>query len=272
MKSFEKIYTFEDPFISSASGLLLHRDHFYIVSDDERSLLCLDSSLEKRSKLIPILHGVLPEDKSLRKKLKPDFESIIHLPDHDALMCLGSGSSEKRNKCALIHADHRVTELTLDNCYNQLSEIIPELNIEGGVARGNMIRLFQRGNGKLKQNAIIDIELTSFLQNEVKDLNIRSTDLGTLKSIPLSFTDACQVGSDCFFLAVAENTESTYLDGEFLGAVLGKMNLHGDVMEMQPIDIPYKPEGLYIEGKNVFVVTDADDRTKASCLYKGLRA
>ena len=272
MNLFEQIYTFQTPFISSASGLLLHRNHFYIVADDERSLICLPSSLEKDPTLIRLIEGELPEDKSLRKKMKPDFESIIHLPANDTLLCLPSGSAVNRNICALVDRDYRITELLLKNTYNQLREIFPELNIEGGVARGNMVRLFQRGNGKMKQNAIIEMELSSFLKDEMKDLRVRPTDLGDLKSTPLSFTDACQVGSDCFFLAVAEDTESTYLDGEFLGAVLGKMNLNGDVMEIQPIDIPYKPEGLCIEGKNMYVVTDADDRTKASCLYKGLRA
>ena len=272
MIHFEKIFTFEAPFISSASGLLLLRDHFYVVSDDERSLVCLPSSLKGSATLIPLLEGELPMDQQLRKKMKPDFESIIHLPHSDSLLCLASGSKENRSKCALVTKDYQVTELSLQNTFDQLRRIIPELNIEGGLVLGNIVRLFQRGNGQNRQSAIIDLELSSFLQDKVKDLQVRAIDLGMLDRFPLSFTDACLVGPECFFLAAAESTESTYLDGEFLGAVLGKMNRAGDVLEIHPIEIPFKPEGLFIDGTNVFVVTDADDRSKASGLYLGRKA
>ncbi len=272
MIPFEKIFTFEAPFISSASGLLLLRDQFYVVSDDERSLICLPSSLKESATLLPMLEGELPADQHLRKKMKPDFESIIHLSQSDSLLCLASGSTENRSRCALVTNDYQVTELSMQNTFHHLRQIFPELNIEGGLVLGHTVRLFQRGNGQKRQNAIIDLELNSFLQDKVKDLQIRHIDLGMLNRFPLSFTDGCLVGSDCFFLAAAESTESTYLDGEFLGAVLGRMNHAGDVLEMHPIDIPFKPEGLFIDGTRVFVVTDADDRSKASGLYLGRRA
>jgi hypothetical protein len=165
--------------------------------------------------------------------------------------------------------NYRIQELSFKQVYATLETIYPELNIEGAVIVGKKIRLFQRGNGKLHQNAIIDLNLNEFLKDRVFDLTHKQIDLGRLQNIPLSFTDATIANNLCWYLAVAENTESTYLDGEFVGAIMGKMDLAGTLLEQYPLNILSKPEGIVIEGNQIYIITDDDDRMKPSGLFQG---
>ena len=73
------------------------------------------------------------------------------------------------------------------------------------------------------------------------------------------------------FLAVAEKTESTYLDGEYGGAVFGFLDEQGRIILQEEVLCPEKPEGLWLnpDKSEFFVVTDTDNPQKASALYKG---
>ncbi len=262
------IYTFKDPYIAAASGLVLVNDKFYLVADDELSILGLDCNLKTPGEVYQVFQGELPEDKKERKKLKPDFECLLYLDEINSLLCIPSGSKKNRHKGALFDLnDYSVTEMSFKDVYKELDDLYPELNLEGAVIIGENIRLFQRGNGELHQNAIIDMNLKKFLKDKTKDLKTLEVKLGKLKNIPLSFTDAALNNDTIYFTAVAENSESTYLDGEFIGAVLGEMNLAGEVIRMTPLDITSKPEGLAFSGKSFYVVTDDDDRKKPSLLF-----
>lgn len=268
MIKLNEIYTFKDPYVAAASGLVAVHKRFYLVADDELSVLGLDANLKTTGEVYPVFPGELPEDKKERKKLKPDFECLVYLEETNSLLCIPSGSKKNRHKGALIDLnDHSVTELSFEDVYIKLESLYPELNIEGAIIIGENIRLFQRGNGKRHQNAIIDMNLKKFLKDKTKDLNSSDIGLGKLKNIPLSFTDATLIEDKIYFTAVAEDSESTYADGEFVGAVIGEMNLEGEVIRMTPLDITSKPEGLAFSGKAFYVVTDDDDRKKPSRLF-----
>lgn len=267
MIKFKELYTFQDPYIAAASGLIQHEGHFYVISDDELSLLKF--SLNGTSKLITIFEGTLPEEPKARKKVKPDFESIVMLND-GSILCIPSGSKANRVRGAIIKPDDSVKELSFVCIYAELTKRFPDLNIEGAVVFEDKIRLFQRGNGMHHQNAIIDMKLENFLSDEYKDPAIRDIKLGTLDAIQLSFTDACLSQGFFWFLAVAENSESTYLDGDFSGAIIGAMDLEGNIHFEEELDLRFKPEGLVVQGKDIFVVTDSDDRKKPSKLYAGV--
>jgi hypothetical protein len=267
MLKFKKLFTFDDPFISSASGLIKKEDHFYVVSDDETSLLSIPCTFQGVIKKIKLRQDELPFDEKERKKVKPDFESLLILPKGKGILCVPSGSTENRKKAVLILDDDTTREISLNHIYRHLEQIIPELNIEGATTFESKIRLFQRGNGKSHQNGFIDLELDDFLHDQPKSVKWTPVDLGQLKGVPLSFTDGFFYQSLFWFLAVAEDSESTYEDGAFLGSILGRMDREGKIIGTKEMDIPFKPEGLYIENEEAFIVTDADNRSLPSALY-----
>lgn len=267
MIKFNEIYTFQDPYIAAASGLVCSDGCFYVVSDDELSLVKF--SLGATGEVIRIFGGSLPDEHKARKKQKPDFESLAIMED-GSILCVPSGSKANRMRGAIVLPDKKVKELSLKTIYGELLKTFPELNIEGAVLYQDMIRLFQRGNGSRHQNAVIDLKLTDFLTDQFTFMTITEVKIGSLNGIPLSFTDASFSQGVFWFLAVSENSESTYLDGEFAGAVIGGMDLEGNILFQEEIDIPEKPEGLVVREKEVFIVTDADDRAKPSKLYSGV--
>jgi hypothetical protein len=260
------IYTFENPFIAAASGLTLVDGNFYIVADDELGLVVLPQNLQE-ARILKVFEGLLPEEKKARKKIKPDFEGLVYLETKKALLCMPSGSKSNRTVGAIVSLVGKVTHLSFENVFKHLEKYFSELNLEGAVIQGEIIKLFQRGNGKHHQNAVIDLNLSSFLKDEVKDLVIHEVDLGKLKNIPLSFTDATLYENDIWFLAVAEDTESTFEDGEFAGAVLGRLSHEGKIEDVRPLEMTSKPEGLVIDQGIIYFVTDDDDRKIASRLY-----
>lgn len=259
------VHTFTDPFLCAASGIEFWNEHFYVVSDDELTLLKLSQDLAHRQ-LITLFEGTLPENQKERKKRKPDLETLTLLPDHQRLLCLPSGSRPNRTKAALVDARGPVI-LELQTVFKTLAKKIPELNIEGAYVRGNCLKLLQRGNGRSRFNAILSLDLDRFLRDEVRNLEVSPVDLGSLRGTPLSFTEGVLVNGEEWFLAVAEATESTYEDGAFIGAVLGKM-AEGKVILMEELNLSSKPEGLTMCQGSFYLVTDDDDRKKPSEMYK----
>ena len=73
------------------------RDKLYVIADDELHLGVFGVDGEEPLKLVRLLDGDLPASAKKRKKLKPDFESLLLLPASDespggSLLALGSGS------------------------------------------------------------------------------------------------------------------------------------------------------------------------------------
>ncbi len=267
MIKINELHTFNSPFLAAASGLVLTDETFSVIADDEFTLLRF--TLDGKTETVQIFPGNLPEEEKERKKVKPDFETMIGFPDQSVLI-LPSGSKPNRMIGAFVGIDNKVREIKLTNIYSELLKRFPELNIEGSVLFETTVRLFQRGNGSLHQNAIIDIPMMNLFNDTWRGALIRDVQLGTLNDVPLSFTDASFSKGLIWFLAVAERTESTYLDGEFAGAVLGAMDLEGNVHFKEELEIKQKPEGLVVKEKDFYIVTDADDRSKPSKLFHGV--
>lgn len=254
---------------SAASGLV-KRDHdFYIVADDENVLYHLkDSELHQYS----LFSGTLPENLKDRKKVKADLESLCI---HDNLI-LGfpSGSTKQRETGVIFNCDNKsVAHFDLSLLYENLREKFTELNIEGATFVRDELWLFQRGNGGSAQNAIITIDRKQFLielqLGKIKSyIDATKFDLGMIGNVSLGFTDACSAHDHVYFLAVAEDTESTYDDGKFIGSVIGQLSLDKKVLYQKTLSSKYKPEGLWIEGEKIYFVTDADDRNIPSELIQ----
>ncbi|MFP5384772.1 MAG: DUF6929 family protein [Bacteriovoracia bacterium] len=261
-------FILNDPVVSAGSGLVLHEGTFYIISDDELGMVSQPLDFSRRGAFHQVFPGRLPEETEERKRLKPDLECLL-VTGNDLLL-IPSGSKPNRIKGALVSlSDFSVTPLSFGKVFQELEKYCPELNIEGAVVLDKTIRLFQRGNGKLHQNAIIDLPLPSFLKDEVKDISVLNIDLGTICDTPLSFTDATINNDEIIFIAVAEKSESTYLDGDYVGSVIGKMSFDGKVLLKKALKIDSKPEGIAIKGNTFYVVTDDDQRDKPSRIFSG---
>lgn len=264
-----KLHTFTDPFVSAASGLVLKDGQFYIVADDDLSAVVVEQSDLTKGRTITLFSGALAEEKKLRKKTKPDLESIVQLPSGD-LLCVPSGSEKNRGRGILIKAGtEEIKPVDFTQLFSELRKTFSELNIEGAVMIDEWLRLFQRGNGKKQQNGTVDVHLAELLQGKIKISFVKHYELGKQNGANLSFTDATVANNKIYFLAVAEDCESTYLDGEVKGSVLGTMDLKGKLLKLEALDLKSKPEGLCTDGENYYFVTDDDDRSKPAFLYTG---
>ena len=268
MINLTEIFVLDDPFISAGSGIALVEDTFFVVSDDEVDLFALKKDFNSRGVVYNIIPERLPETYKERKKLKPDFEAIVSLGSE--LLLLPSGSKPNRHRGALFCLRTCSPKIvSFKNVYAFLEKELPELNLEGAAVLGENIRLFQRGNGKLRHNGFIDLNLESFLKDEVKDYRLKLINLNFSSGAPLTFNDATIFQDEIIFLAASEKADSTYEDGEFGGAVIGKMTLGGEVLKTFPLNISSKPEGICCDKENFFIVTDDDNRANPSRIYRG---
>ena len=222
----------QPPHISAASGLACIGSTMYVVADDELHLGVFSTAVPEPGRLIRLFDGVLPDDQAARKQQKPDLEALALVPafrdfPHGALLALGSGSRSSRCRGALLGLDPNGAvrglphELDLLPILDPLRNAFAELNIEGAVVVGDELRLFQRGNTRHADNAIIRYPLQQVLnamrysnRDAVKPSAIDRFDLGSIRGIPFCFTDAAGLpNGDMVFCAVAEDTEDAIATG-----------------------------------------------------------
>lgn len=141
------------PSYPSASGIEYLNNHVYIIGDDAKYILILDSSLTIKDSIT--LYS-FPE-KKIPKATKPDIESIAITADNELLL-LGSGSiAPYRNTGWLIDpiSKHK-DSLQLDSFYNRLkANGIDEINIEGLCHIPGYMAITNRGNKSYRKNMLI---------------------------------------------------------------------------------------------------------------------
>ena len=204
--------------IGATSGLVYHDNSLFIVSDNSTFLYHYninDKTLDK----IKLFEN---SQESIAKKDKADFEAITLFDNK--LYLFGSGSTKKRDRRFTFHIESKeVKEKKLSTIYNRLKEVISladdELNIEGVIITSNNIYYFQRGNGANAQNGVFSYDKKS------KTVQFKLISLPKINGIEATFTDAILVEDTIYFLAAAENTTSTYDDGEIMGSVIGTIDL-----------------------------------------------
>lgn len=210
--------------ISSASGLIYNNDILYIISDNSNYLYEYALNTSDLKKHILIENEVINEN--VPKKIKSDFEAITKFDDD--IFVVGSGSTEKRQKMIQISEakktilqNYDLTDLYLSMQY--FSGIsAEEFNIEGVIFTGEKWYFFQRGNGKNAKNGIFTVNSPYFTQGYTLFYN--EYKLPKIKEVTTSFTDAILVDNTFYFLASAEDSQSTYLDGTVMGSSLGTIN------------------------------------------------
>jgi hypothetical protein len=216
MEKFQLSVLFKIIGIGSASGLVFHENKLYIISDNSTFLYeynILDERLDK----IALVENA---EENTIKKDKADFESITL--NGNNLVILGSGSTDKRNKLFKYNINSKKTkEKSFEEFYKKVKSELEikedELNIEGLILIDKKILLFQRGNGGTSKNGII------YADDNPDNPNFKFIpfELPKIKNVETTFTDAILVENKIYFLAAAEDTASTYEDGEVLGSIIG---------------------------------------------------
>lgn len=245
MEKFQLSLFFKIIGIGSASGLVYLDEKLYIISDSSSYLYEYHISDAKLNKIALVEN---PRE-NIPKKDKPDFEAISMMGDE--LYIIGSGSTENRNRAYKYNVSaKKIKPKDLSILYQPMKSFLnlkdDELNIEGYFNDTKHSYFFQRGNGLEGKNGIV-----------VSDDNIynpkfvfHSFDLPKIKNVPTTFTDAVLVNDKIYFLAAAEDTTSTYLDGEVLGSMLGTIDLQTMKLENSiQISDNHKFEGLTLYNK-----------------------
>lgn len=272
MEKFKLDLLFQIIGIGSASGLIYKDNSLLIIGDNSGFLYeyQMDTSDLKR---YPLIENAT---ENILKKEKPDFEAITYFGDN--LYVFGSGSTEKRTKMVQINSKDKKVIATTDlaDLYvimKNFGELKPQnFNLEGAVYNGEKWFLFNRGNGSSNQNILFTIEG----KNLTNEFNILSNDykLPKIKGVRSSFTDAVLVDTTIYFLATAEDTESTYDDGEVLGSLIGSINLKTMKINFtQKISDSHKFEGLTLfENSNekiqFLLCEDKDTEILETDIYK----
>ena len=111
--------------------------------------------------------------------------------------------------------------------YARLRRELPVLNLEGAAVCGDRLRLLQRG-GAAGENVVVELVLADVLACleagrpvAAEPVGFTRVALGTLRGVPLGFTDASPLaGGRLVFTAAAEATDDP-ADGAAAGSVVG---------------------------------------------------
>ncbi|WP_395049895.1 DUF6929 family protein [Flavobacterium sp.] len=270
MQNFTLESQFQITGIGSASGLVYKDNSLFIISDNGPFLYQFDIPENKLTR-IPLVENA---KENIPKKEKFDFESITL--KGNTFHIFGSGSTSKREKrITYNHVTAATEEKDLSKWYQKLKLATgisdEDLNIEGALFYNEKLLLFQRGNGVHSRNgiAILDGDF-----NENGKIEFIPIQLPKIKHVETSFTDAILVKNKIYFLATAEDTISTYEDGEILGSIIGRIDI--DTMKIdfsQKITDTNKFEGLTFYNKTedkieFLLCEDNDTEVLETNIYK----
>lgn len=231
--------------IGSASGLFYQDNNLLIIGDNSGFLYEYNISSQDLKQHPLIKNSAV----NIPKSEKPDFESITHF--QDTLYIFGSGSTPKRN--SMVEFDLKEKKKTATNnlvdlyaVMQSFGNIKPEdFNLEGTIYDGDNWYFLNRGNGIANKNILFSLHAKKLDQ----EFSLLSNDyrLPKIKGVRSSFTDAVLIDDKIYFLATAENTQSTYDDGQVLGSLIGRINLETMKIDFtKKISDSHKFEGITV--------------------------
>lgn len=257
--------------LSTVSALTYQNDVISLIADDSNVLYEYNTKYDELNK-ITLSEGEL---ENLSKADKLDFESMV---DSDKSMYIfGSGSKPNREKAVYINKEKNTVEtLNLNYLFDSMKSFAEisdsDLNIEGVASSNNEWYFFNRGNGPGNKNIIFTVQGN----NLVDDFNLffNEFELPKINNVSTGFSDGIVIKNKFYFLATAENSNSTYADGKIGGTLFGCINLKKMKLEYtQVISTTNKFEGIALyslKGKNaVFLLGEDDDvQKKETEIYK----
>ena len=260
--------------VSAASGLVRVGDWLYVVADDEAGLGIFPAEGGGPGEIRPFEDVVLSDDHAERKAAKADLEAICRLQD-DTILALGSGATEQRRRGfawrvapdGALAGEARTVDL--GPLHTALARELPDLNLEGAAVAGDLLVLLQRGNGADGANALIEVDLAAARRGVEEGAiapeairSVRPVELPEAGGFPLGLTDGGALDAGrLVFTAAAEAAASTYEDGACVGAAVGVLDVAtGSVLALHELAEPVKLEGVHVEGRDLLLTADADDR------------
>jgi hypothetical protein len=279
----------EFPDYPSASGIEYFNKQFFVVGDDARNILILDSNLTIKDSVFLFTS----ETKRIPKDIKPDFEAITLLRDKKELSVLlfSSGSSSLRNKMLFIDPNSfQKDSIRLDTLYERLKLYgLDEINIEGACTTPGYIILANRGHKAWPKNHLVFLR-NGFWKNQTQTqiITIRigaNADTSVFNGV--SGLAYAAKGDRLLLTVSTEDTRSAYEDGaigkSYLWIVDNISTKRGwrainpnKVIDLETIDQRFKGhkiESVCVtkEDKNfIHLVLAADDDKGSSTLFRML--
>lgn len=278
MTAFKKDLTFEWSTytvikgIGSASGLIYKDGLLYVISDDSDVLYIYQKATGQLDKVNLSPSGELLENRP--KPKKSDLEAIAY-DDHRFYM-FGSGSTVQRNKLFIVSKNELQVKIeSMTDLYQKIRTASgvdeADFNIEGAIIDEKDLFLFNRGNGPKRRNGIFVIRNWGIGNETFRYFPIP---LPGIENSPFGFTDAILVGTEIYFLAAAERTDSTYEDGQILGSIIGEIDPKDFRLKWtRLISSTHKFEGLTLYQKeenevHLLLCEDPDDGRTESEIFK----
>lgn len=278
------------PHVRAASGVVRIGGDLYIVQDDASFFAVRRADGSVSAIDLPAGPGGRRRfEVALGNKMdKLDLESCVAL-DGARVIGFGSGSHAVRERIAILDvasAAARVHDASeLYAALRARAEFAgSELNVEGAVVLGGVLRLFQRGNGAARDgveavNATVDLDVSAFLRwmdgGPLPALtNVRRYDLGHERGVAYGFTDATTIDSRVLYSAGAEDSPDVIEDGEVLGARIGVLE-DQDARWTALLEPDGAPSVAKIEGivsksdgdhRRLYAVIDPDDPERPALL------
>lgn len=260
--------------IGAASGLVYDDNQVHLISDNSTNFYHYNIEQQHLYKT-PLSLDNIGED-NIYKAAKPDYEAITS--DDVNYYIFGSGSKPNRIKLVEVNklTNQVISENELDILYASMKSFAnlsdEDFNIEGVIYDNELWYFFNRGNGPKAQNGIFVVKGNNILNDF--QLTYTPIKLPKLNKVQTSFTDAIKVEDKIYFLAAAEDSNSTYADGEIKGTILGRINTEKlKVEKTLTISNTHKFEGITLysqEGKNLefLLCEDPDNDKKEAGIYK----
>ena len=260
--------------LSAASGLYYAEDKLHLIADDSSYLYHYDIASKQLNKTALTADYIGQEH--IAKAEKPDLEAMTF--DGINYYIFGSGSKPNRTTLYEIHqmTNEPVSQQSLDLLYDSMKTFAQlddaDFNIEGVVYDKETWYFFNRGNGPKQQNGIFTVTGESILDNF--RITYTPIKLPKLDQVQTGFTDAVLVDQDLYFIATAEDSGSTYADGEIKGSIVGRISTKKMKLDKtKTISTNQKFEGItvYKNSKkevSFFLCTDPDNPELPTSIYQ----
>ena len=236
--------------VRSASSIVRTRDGLVIAQDDANFIAFYnEDGTPRRAFALPAGEGGHRhfDERRGKKEHKLDLEGSVAVTTErgETLLQFGSGSTPRRESVAILGRVEPQPEVSLihapalfDALRRETGFAGSELNIEGAIQVGDVVRLFNRGNAaRLGQpiNASCDLPLRALLAHlsdptgepPPTPANVVQYQLGELDGVALGFTDVTAWRDKLYYSAAAEDSPDVVRDGPVPGSAIGVIEPDG---------------------------------------------